>query len=233
MTNPYDKFEARMAKKKKLAALLWPRYSSAADTVNYNAKVHDWIKTYGKRVEKFPDKVSLFKYLSENVIGNTAIDYLEFGVAEGRSMQRWAALNGHPDSRFFGFDSFAGLPERWNATYGPGAFDMGGTIPRIDDSRVRFIKGWFNDTLPGFLREFTPRNRLVINNDSDLYSSTLYTLTMLDRHVQNGTIILFDEFSSPLHEFRAFEDYLSAYKRQAKPVGIRGGYAETVALEFQ
>lgn len=233
MINPYDKFEASMAKKKKLAALFWPRYSLAADTINYNAKVRNWIKTYGKLVDKFPDKASLFKHLSENLIGNKPIDYLEFGVAEGRSMQRWVSLNRHPDSRFFGFDSFAGLPEKWNSTYGTGAFDAGGKIPVIDDPRVRFIKGWFNDTLPGFLLEFNPRNQLVINNDSDLYSSTLYTLTMLDKHIQTGTIILFDEFSSPLHEFKALEDYLSAYKRQVKPLGIRGGYAETVAMEFQ
>jgi len=232
MSNPWVKFEAGMARKKKLASLLWPRYSSLADMINYNAKVHRWIKTYGKKVPTFSDRASLFKYLSEDLIGNTAVDYLEFGVAKGWSMRQWVALNPHADSRFFGFDSFAGLPERWNTTFGPGAFDVGGIIPSIEDPRVRFINGWFNDTLPGFLLEYRPQNRLVINNDSDLYSSTLYTLTMLDEHIRTGTIILFDEFSSPLHEFRALEDYLSAYKRQVRPLATRGSYAETVALEF-
>lgn len=28
-----------------------------------------------------------------------------------------------------------------------GAFDLGGEIPQFDDPRVRFFKGWFEDTL--------------------------------------------------------------------------------------
>ena len=48
------------------------------------------------------------------------------------------------------------------------------------------MKGWFNETLRPFLRDFTPRSRLMIHNDGDLFSSTLYTLATLDPHFAAG-----------------------------------------------
>jgi len=44
-----------------------------------------------------------------------------------------------------------------------------------------FIKGMFQDTLDNFLTDFTPREKFVVHNDSDLYSSTLFTLVKLHR----------------------------------------------------
>jgi len=39
-------------------------------------------------------------------------------------------------------------------------------------------------------------------------------------------VVLFDEFSSMLHEFRALEDYCSAFRRDYEVVGVvgRGAY---------
>jgi O-methyltransferase len=73
--------------------------------------------------------------------------------------------------------------------------------------------------LAPFLSRFKPRSRLVIHNDSDLYSSSLYLLTQLDPFAVAGTVIIFDELYSALHEFRAMNDYLSAYRRKLVPVG--------------
>jgi O-methyltransferase len=159
------------------------------------------------------------------------IDYLEFGVHKGDSIVRWAELNRNPESRFFGFDSFEGLPEDYNPSYRRGTFDTGSAEPRINDPRVSFVKGWFQRTLPGFVDGFTPRSRLVVHNDSDLYSSTLFVLTEMDRFLVPGTIIIFDEFSSPLHEFRAFHDYLSAYMRESKALAICG-FATQAAFQM-
>jgi O-methyltransferase len=50
-----------------------------------------------------------------------------------------------------------------------------------------------------------------VNIDADLYSSTLFVLTQLHPIFKKGSILIFDEFSSVLHEFRAFEDYCVAY----------------------
>jgi len=46
-----------------------------------------------------------------------------------------------------------------------------------------------------------------------LYSASLYVLTQIYRIAKLGTIIIFDEFPSLLHEFRALDDYCAAYMR--------------------
>jgi hypothetical protein len=55
----------------------------------------------------------MYDYVNEFSIKGEAIDYLEFGVWNGRSIRYWANLNKNENSRFFGFDSFQGLPEDW------------------------------------------------------------------------------------------------------------------------
>jgi hypothetical protein len=110
--------------------------------------------------------------------------YLEFGVWRGESMQ--IAIDGFAgrDVDFFGFDSFEGLPEDWNRYFGKkmaaGSFDTGGSLPEIGHNRVTFIKGWFEDTLPGFLRAQTeitgPERDIVLYLDADLYHPTLFVL---------------------------------------------------------
>ena len=41
--------------------------------------------------------------------------------------------------------------------------------------------------------------------DADLYSSTLYVLTMLAPYLKAGDIVMFDEFTVPRHEYLAFK----------------------------
>ena len=79
---------------------------------------------------------------------------------------------------------------------------------------MRFVPGWFQQSLDGFLHSFKPTHRVVINNDSDLYSSTLSTLTKLDKILVPGTLIFFDEFDDVQPEFRAWQDYRAAYLKK-------------------
>ncbi len=216
---------------KKLAARVFRRPSMLIEQINQNAKVARWIREQSGKVPAFADRNAIYAHIAERHIGSEPIDYLEFGVREGGTMRRWLSLNTHPDSRFHGFDTFTGLPEDWG-DLGAGSFDAGGRPPEIDDPRVRFHAGLFQQTLPGFLRGFVPRSRLVVNNDSDLYSSTLYALTMLDALLVPGSIVIFDEFSSPLHEFRALHDYLGAYMRTARPIAMSADYAMQAAFQF-
>ena len=60
-------------------------------------------------------------------------------------------------------------------------------LPRFDDPRVRLVKGWFNDTLPPFLREFRPHPTLILHLDADLYSSTIFVLRQMKPHLRPGT----------------------------------------------
>jgi hypothetical protein len=176
-------------------------------------KLEAFHKNYGQHGAFVPGRKKLYSFINSN-INNEAISYCEFGVFEGASIKYWSKLNTHPDSQFFGFDTFSGLPESWdNFTGGlqKGFFDTQGQTPNIDDQRVGFFKGLFQDTLPVFLETYNSDRVLVVNIDADLYSSTLFVLTQLHRFLKKGSIIIFDEFSSVLHEFRAFEDYCLAY----------------------
>ncbi len=176
-------------------------------------KLEAFHKNHGKHGAFVSSRNRLYSHINLD-INNVAITYCEFGVFEGASIKYWSKLNTNGNSQFFGFDTFSGLPESWdNFTGGlqKGTFDTKGQMPIIEDERVSFYKGLFQDTLPGFLEIYDSNNLLVVNIDADLYSSTLFVLTQLHSVLKKGSIIIFDEFSSVLHEFRAFEDYCSAY----------------------
>lgn len=73
---------------------------------------------------------------------------LEFGVAGGSSINYWANLvNARP---VYGFDSFEGLPEAWHA-HPAGEYTQRGILPPVPEN-VSLIKGWFNQTLEGFVK---------------------------------------------------------------------------------
>ncbi len=80
----------------------------------------------------------------------------------------------------------------------------------------------FQDTLPNFVEEFVmDERRIVIHNDSDLYSSSLFLLTKLDQKIispEKGAIVIFDEFFSSSHEFKAFYDWSHSYNRSYKVI---------------
>ncbi len=182
-----------------------------------------WKNKHAESFPVFEERTGLYRYLNTEVIQNNAIDYLEFGVYKGASIRAWLAMNTHNESRFVGFDTFSGLPEKWGASFtltlGENAFDAGGELPQIDDQRVSFVEGLFQDTLHDYLTTRSGSRQLVIHSDSDLYSSTLYVLTKCNDVITPGTIIVFDEFASILHEFRALEDYCSAYRRSYDVIG--------------
>ncbi|MEO8350351.1 MAG: TylF/MycF/NovP-related O-methyltransferase [Chthoniobacteraceae bacterium] len=153
---------------------------------------------------------AVFPHLSE------PLDYLEFGVFDGKSMQQWSRLLTHAQSTLQGFDSFEGLPETWGIVCTKETFDVGGNIPVIDDTRVRFFKGWFNETLPPFLESFQPGGMLVVHLDADLFSSTSFVLGQLKPLLKPGTVLLFDEFFDREHETKAFAEFLDETGVQAK-----------------
>lgn len=180
-------------------------------------------------VPSFPTREAMWDFIMSR--SSAQIDYLEFGVHEGHSILYWAERTKSPNSRFFGFDTFTGLPEDWSNSYKRGHFDTGGRVPQTEDARVEFITGLFQDTLPAFLEKFTPRSQLIVNNDSDLYSSTLFCLTKLDKILTKGSVLIFDEFGDVLNEFRAFHDYLASYRRQFKVICSHDQFY-TIAVEL-
>ena len=182
---------------------------------------------------RFPHRSQLYEYLQSQVIGTAAIDYLEFGVFRGASIRQWLALNQAPESRFYGFDSFEGLPERWEGSYEKGYFSTDGKMPDTDDRRVTFVKGLFQDTLGQFLHDYKPRNRMVLHLDADLYTSTLYVLATLNQTIPSGTILIFDEFGNVNDEFRACMDYMGSFRRKLTPIAWAEEFYGVVAFLFE
>jgi O-methyltransferase len=216
---------------KKLAKLFWPKYSRSMDVVNRNAEMWDFFRE-NQSVPSFAHRFELYSAINQQ-LGNQAICYLEFGVWKGASLLKWTELNTNPDSRFYGFDSFEGLPEEWQHVGGTttkSKFDLGGVLPIANTPRVELVKGWFQHTIKPFLKEHEITHPLVIHNDSDLHSSTLYTLAMLDSYILPGDVILFDEYSSPLNEFLAWKEYQKAFMRTAKCIGMSNDWTQTAFM---
>jgi len=171
----------------------------------------------------------MYDFVHETLVQQEAIDYLEFGVFRGESIRYWTGLNKNKNSRFFGFDSFEGLPEDWRPEKPKGHFDVGGSTPWIDDERVKFIKGWFEDTIPPFARQFSVKNRLILHVDADLYGSAMLALVHLGPFMPKGTLIMFDEFYDREHEFKALMDFQKIYRRDFRIIAQVGSYAKICA----
>ena len=161
--------------------------------------------------EYYNKRYRLFDYiLSKHSTPDDPLDYFEFGVADGATFTWWLTKIHHPDSRFYGFDTFEGLPEDWGI-HKKGAFTNDGRVPSFDDTRQSLYKGLFQQTLPAFLTGYANGRQKLILLDADLYSSTLFVLTAMAPHLQTGDLLIFDEFFSPRHEFRAYCDFIRAY----------------------
>jgi O-methyltransferase len=149
----------------------------------------------------------LFPHVAETIGADKPLTYLEFGVWKGASMRRIMELFTSPKARFYGFDSFEGLPEAWGPM-AQGHFSTEGKLPNIKDDRAKFVKGYFQNTLPDFTKDFDFSQPLLVHFDADLYSATLFLLTSL-WHLVPEYYFLFDEF--PRDEATAFYDFTLSY----------------------
>ena len=89
---------------------------------------------------------------------------------------------------------------------------------------IHFFQGLFQKTVPEFLKEFKSDKRIFLHLDADLYTSTLFALTMMAPYLKKGDIILFDEYNVPTHEFKAFDDFTRSYYVEYEPVAASNNY---------
>jgi hypothetical protein len=155
-------------------------------------------------------------------------DVAETGVWRGGAMIYAAAvldeLGYAADSRLvWCFDSFEGLPRPdvalWPADEGDphhtfewlrvsletvqGNFRAYG----IDiDERVRFVKGWFRDTLPRWAHNHPGHPLAVLRLDGDMYESTMIALDELYPRLSRGGFLIVDDWSLSRAR-QAAEDY--------------------------
>lgn len=190
---------------------LWIRKNKNAFVIKCKYQIQ---RNYNLRYGMYDQITEYFKLESAPLL------YLEYGVSQGFSFKYWLNKNSNSQSRFFGFDTFEGLPENWGGFYKVG--DMASDIPRVEDSRAEFIKGLFQNTLCNFLKQHQELMhsgiRKIIHMDADLYSATAFTLSQLFPYLKSGDLILFDEFNVPLHEFKAFEEFEQVFQIKLKPI---------------
>lgn len=196
----------------------------------YLSKFSAWIRKNKGEKNDFPCKwdyekrYGFYKWVLEHEkVGEAPCNYLEFGVAQGISIKWFVQQNKFAESSFHGFDTFTGLPEDYGP-YKKGMFNNNNTVPEMDDNRVKFHQGLFQQTVPGFLSTFKNDRRNVIMMDADLYSATLYTLTSLAPFLKKGDIIFFDEFAVPTHEFKAYLDFVQSYYINLELIGAANNY---------
>ncbi len=169
----------------------------------------------GKKMEGgYYNRYKLYDYIAaQENLQHADILFLEFGVFQGDSILHWLKLNHNPQSAFWGFDTFVGLPEDWGNDK-KGCYTNHGELPYTEDKRCGFKKGLFSETLPYFDIKPYVGKRKIIHLDADLYSSTLFVLSELRYEIKKGDLIILDDYFSPAkmdHEYKALEDFVKAY----------------------
>jgi hypothetical protein len=181
---------------------------------------NDWYQRkwdYDRR-EKLYDAI-----IAQESVGSLPIDYFEFGVAGGYSFKWWLNHNNNADSKFYGFDTFEGLPEDFGP-FAKGTMAAALESLNITDPRASFYKGLFQDTLVPFLDQYKSNRKKLIHMDADIFSATLFALSQLYKHLNDGDIILFDEFAVPTHEFMAFKIFTESFYLKYEVIAAANNY---------
>lgn len=177
----------------------------------------------------YKKRESLYEQVITDCNLETNIDYLEFGVSKGGSFRWWMNRIKDPDARFYGFDTFTGLPEDWGS-FKKGDMANGNKPPVINDDRHEFYQGLFQQTFLPFLSKYKAGKRKVIHMDADIYSATLYILTLITPYIKSGDIIFFDEFNVPLHEFKAFSEWSRSFYIDYEVLGGVNNFYQTAIM---
>jgi hypothetical protein len=183
------------------------------------------------QVAHFKGRGDLFRYALGRV-GNDGGLFLEFGVYKGDSINRLAALR--PGVRWYGFDSFVGLPEAWTLGARAGAFSVAGKLPPVRDN-VTLITGFFDQTLAPFAAAHRGSKVAFLHIDCDLYSATKTIFAELGDMLQPGCIVLFDELINYAGwqdgEYKAPIEFARENKRSFEYIGyVRTGSQVAVRL---
>ena len=135
---------------------------------------------------------------------------VEFGVWRGQSISFLASLT---KEIIYGFDSFEGLAEDWKGwDLSKGSFSLGGVPPPVP-TNVTLIKGWFDETLPSFLRKH-PEPFSFVHIDCDTFEAASFVLNGSADRIRKGTVFVFDEYFGyrgwRMGEFKAWQQFVAA-----------------------
>lgn len=159
-------------------------------------------------------------------------DVIETGIWRGgAAIFMRALLDLHASDRLvWAADSFAGLPPPDTTEFPADSDDIHHTIdflaaslPEVEANfarygisteRVRFLRGWFKDTLP----KLTEQTWAVIRLDGDMYESTMQGLENLYPRLSPGGFVIVDDYGAltgcrqAVNDFRANNRITAAIK---------------------
>ena len=164
-------------------------------------------------------------------------DYVEFGVFTGSSMScafrcaRTTRLGKLQEtSRFFGFDSFEGFGDISDKDHHPFFTDKNFAVSlkkvqkrlnriKKPNQTLRLVKGFFSKTLDGKTPStYKIQKSTVVLIDCDTYDAALSCFKFIGPVIQEGTIIIIDDFysykgNSRKGTYGAFKDFLKEYNK--------------------
>ena len=164
----------------------------------------------------------------------TSGSYLEFGVFTGSSFnfamkvnKRIEKIFGKMNCEFIGFDSFSGFGEIKKEDENPAFKD---NIFSVDEQKVlkniekcskgqkmRIVKGFYKNTIENkTTADLNIDKARIVMIDCDLKESTRLALEFIKPSIQEGTIILLDDYvffkgREDKGEFGAFNDFRKKY----------------------
>lgn len=179
-------------------------------------------------------------------------DYYEFGLYRGYTFwfaQQSAQSLGLNLMRFFGFDSFQGLPKPEGIDAETGEFSENDYAASIDEvkyylerygvdwKKTFLVKGFYDDSLkPELKTNFEMNKVMVALIDCDLYHSTTMVLNFLGGLLQDGSVLMFDDWncfnqSDEKGERRAFREFLEKHSSwRADPFISFGWHGQSFVL---
>jgi len=189
------------------------------------------VPTFNKTLGKKPIWNVAINWINANSSRGTI---LEFGTNNGGSL-KYFVDHLPPEYQFVGFDCFEGLPESWDglpvgAIRGFGApaelwaddpearakviadAAAGIPFPAPPQPNVSIQSGLFSESLTRYLRGEWPHDVRLIHFDADLYISTRPILDTLCGCLKHRYLVLFDEFYSVNHEFKAWQEFVALFK---------------------
>ncbi len=163
-------------------------------------------------------RASVEYVIAQNIPG----DFIETGIWRGGAcilVRAIFAAHGISDRIVWCADSFEGLPKPDAEHYPADAGDQHHTFAPLAvsleevqanfaryallDEQVRFLKGWFKDTLPS-----APIERLaILRLDGDMYESTMDALRALYAKVSPGGVVIVDDYGAVAGCKRAIADF--------------------------
>ena len=165
--------------------------------------------------------------VTEVIRKNVPGDLIETGVWRGGAsifMRAVLKVYGDQTRLVWVADSFEGLPKpdgRYQQDEGDRHWEMSHTLGisleqvqanftryGLLDEQVRFLVGWFKDTLPA-----APINQLaVLRLDGDMYSSTMDALQSLYHRLSLGGYVIIDDYGAIADCRRAVDDFRANHK---------------------